>query len=119
MRRPAALVAPAALAAAAALAATAVVVAAPLSPARAGRTVVVAQEHRRFAVDTLTISRGDIVRFLNADEFLHQIYIKAIGFSAPSGEEPGQQIDVAFPTSGTFEVRCEIHPRMLLTVTVQ
>ncbi|MGI4977292.1 MAG: cupredoxin domain-containing protein [Janthinobacterium lividum] len=107
MRRPAALLAVAALAAAA-----------PVL-ARAGRTVEVTQEHRRFSVDTLTIGRGDVVRFVNADEFLHQIYVKALGFSTPSGEEPGQQVDVAFPTSGTFEVRCEIHPRMLLTVTVQ
>ena len=107
MRRPAVLLAVAALAAA--------------SPvlARAGRTLEVTQEHRRFSVDTLTIGRGDILRFINADEFLHQIYVKALGFSTASGEEPGQHVDVAFPTSGTFEVRCEIHPRMLLTVTVQ
>lgn len=107
MRRPAALLAVAAL------------VAAPPVLALAGRTVEVSQEHRRFSVDTLTIGRGDIVRFVNADEFLHQIYVKALGFSTAGGEEPGQHVDVAFPTPGTFEVRCEIHPRMLLTVTVQ
>ena len=106
MRRPAALLATVAL------------VAAPLVLARAGQTVIVTQEHRRFSVDTLTISRGDVVRFLNADEFLHQIYVKALGFSTAAGEEPGQHVDVAFPTSGTFEVRCEIHPKMLMTVTV-
>lgn len=107
MHRPAALLAIAAL------------VATPTLLARAGRTVEVTQEHRRFSVDTLTIGRGDVVRFINADEFLHQIYVKALGFSTSGGEEPGQHVDVAFPTSGTFEVRCEIHPRMLLTVTVQ
>ena len=107
MRRPAALLAVAAL------------VAAPPVLALAGRTVEVSQEHRRFSVDTLTIGRGHIVRFVNADEFLHQIYVKALGFSTTGGEEPGQHVDIAFPTSGTFEVRCEIHPRMLLTVTVQ
>ncbi len=107
MRRPAALLATAAL------------VAVPLVLARAGQTTVITQEHRRFSQDALTISRGDVVRFLNADEFLHQIYIKALGFSTSSGEEPGQHVDVAFPASGTFEVRCEIHPKMLMTVTVQ
>lgn len=85
----------------------------------AGQTVVVTQEHRRFSVDTLIISRGDVVRFLNADEFLHQITVRSLGFSTPSGQEPGQHVDVTFPTSGTFEVRCEIHPKMLMTVTVQ
>ena len=107
MRRPAALLAAAAL------------VAAPLVLARAGQTVVVTQEQRRFSLDTLTIARGDVVRFLNADEFLHQIYVKALGFTTSAGEEPGQHVDVAFPASGTFEVRCEIHPKMLMTVTVQ
>lgn len=107
MRRPAALLATAAL------------VAGPLVLARAGQTVVVAQEHRQFSQDSLTISRGDVVRFLNADEFLHQIYVKALGFSTSGGEEPGQHVDIAFPASGTFEVRCEIHPKMLMTVTVQ
>ena len=102
----------------AALLASLALVATPLVLARAGQTVIVTQEHRRFSVDTLTISRGDVVRFLNADEFLHQIYVKALGFSTSGGEEPGQHVDVAFPTSGTFEVRCEIHPKMLLTVTV-
>ena len=107
MRRPAALLA------------AAVLLATPLVLARADRTVVVTQEHRSFSVDTLTISRDDVVRFLNADEFLHQIYVSALGFSTPAGEEPGQHVDVAFPTAGTFEVRCEIHPKMLMTVTVQ
>lgn len=111
MRRPAPL--PAALVAVTAL------VAAPLVLARAGQTVVITQEHRRFSQDTLSLSPGDVVRFVNADEFLHQIYVKALGFSASTGEEPGQHVDVAFPTSGTFEVRCEIHPKMLMTVTVR
>ncbi len=86
--------------------------------ARAGQTVVVTQEHRRFSTDTLSIGRGDVVRFFNADEFLHQITVRSLGFSTPGGEEPGQHVDVAFPTSGTFEVRCEIHPKMSMTVTV-
>lgn len=103
----------------AALLAIAALVATPAVLAHAGRTVEVTQEHRRFSVDTLAIGRGDVIRFLNTDEFLHQIYIKALGFSTPSGEEPGQHVDVAFPAAGTFEVRCEIHPKMLLTVTVQ
>ena len=93
--------------------------AAPSVVAWAGQIVVVTQEHRRFSTDTLSVRRGDIVRFLNADEFLHQITVRSLGFSTPDGEEPGQHVDVAFPADGTFEVRCEIHPKMLMTVTVQ
>ena len=104
--------------AALALLALALVVAPPVL-AWAGQMVVVAQDHRRFAVETLSIARGDVVRFFNADEFLHQITVRALGFSTPDGEEPGEHVDVAFPASGTFEVRCEIHPKMLMTVTVR
>jgi plastocyanin len=31
---------------------------------------------------------------------------------------PGQEIDIAFPTAGTYTVTCTIHQSMLLTVTV-
>jgi plastocyanin len=46
--------------------------------------------------------------------------VRASAFSFVSNEqEPGRNVDVRFPVAGTFEVRCEIHPRMLLTVTVE
>jgi len=31
---------------------------------------------------------------------------------------PGNEIDVVFPTAGTYTVTCKVHPAMLLTVTV-
>lgn len=33
-------------------------------------------------------------------------------------QEQGQDVDVAFPTPGLFEVRCGVHPRMHMTVNV-
>ena len=101
-----------------ALLAALALLAAPRALAWAGQTVLVTQEHRRFSADTLDIARGDVVRFLNADEFMHQITVKALGISNLPGEDPGQHVDIAFPSTGTFEVRCEIHPKMLLTVSV-
>ncbi len=34
-------------------------------------------------------------------------------------QPPGQAIEVQFPAAGTFEIRCHIHPKMLLTVNVR
>ena len=85
----------------------------------AASPVVVNQIRRAFSVRELQVRRGDVVRFNNTDEFLHQIYISSKTFSFSSKEQgPGEIVDIAFPTSGTFDVRCEIHPKMLLTVTV-
>ena len=87
--------------------------------ALAAAPVIVTQSGRAFSVRELHIRAGDVVRFVNADEFLHHVYVSASNFAFDSGEqEPGKDVDVRFPTSGQFEVRCQIHPRMKLTVTV-
>ena len=100
--------------------AAAAVLLTPVVLAWAGSVTAVTQLHRGFSVGALTIAAGDVIRFSNADEFLHQIYVKAASFSFESaGQESGESLDIAFPVRGTFEVRCEIHPKMLLTVTVR
>ncbi len=76
----------------------------------------VSQKGRMFQTKEIDIARGDTIRFANDDDFLHQIYIKSPSFTFESDEQaPGQSIDVRFP-QGTFEVRCRIHPKMLLIV---
>lgn len=93
---------------------------APVMLASAAAPIVVSQSHRAFSVHQLSIARGDVIRFSNADEFLHHIYVRSPAFSFTSGEqEPGRDVDVRFPVAGTFDVRCEVHPKMRLTVTVQ
>jgi plastocyanin len=32
---------------------------------------------------------------------------------------PGETLEVRFPTAGTFDVRCHIHPKMHLVVHVK
>jgi plastocyanin len=80
----------------------------------------VAQKGRQFAVATIAIARGETIEFTNEDEFLHQIYVDSPAFRFDSAEQrPGSTIDLPFPARGVFEVRCHIHPKMLLTVTVK
>ena len=80
----------------------------------------IAQRGRAFSLSQITIARGDSLLFANDDEFLHQIYVDSRNMSFDSDEQPpGQAIEVSFPRSGTFPVRCHIHPKMLLTVRVE
>ena len=79
---------------------------------------VVSQRNRVFAVSQIEIMRGDTVQFTNDDEFLHHIYIKSTDLNFDSREQaPGQTIAVRFRNVGTYDVRCRIHPKMLLVVT--
>lgn len=86
----------------------------------AAAPLMVNQLHRSFSVRELHINRGDVVRFNNVDEFLHQIYIDSPTFKFSSSEQsPGQIVEVAFPVRGTFDVRCQIHPKMSMSVVVE
>jgi plastocyanin len=80
----------------------------------------VSQKGRAFNLKELTVERGDTVRFNNDDEFIHQIFIDSRTFKFDSAEsDPGNVIPVDFDTAGIYEVKCHIHPKMLLMVTVK
>ena len=82
--------------------------------------IAVTQVGKAFSVTALHIHRGDTVRFNNDDRFDHQIYIEAPSFNFESAEQPpGTSKDVHFTAAGTFDVQCQIHPRMHLAVTVE
>lgn len=101
-----------------ATAAIALIVCANAAFADDARTIV--QEGRAFKPVEVTINRGDTLTFANRDEFIHQIYVNGAGMSFDSAEQPpGQNVPVQFAASGTFPVRCHIHPKMLLTVHVK
>ena len=79
----------------------------------------VMQKDRSFAVKDIHVRAGDTVRFRNADEFDHQIYVDDPASPFESDEaEPGTTIAVPFRARGAFTVRCRIHPRMVMTVHV-
>lgn len=88
--------------------------------AAAAGLATVLQKGRAFAVGTLQVARGDTVRFVNDDTFLHQIFIDSPTLKFESEEqEPGQSIDIRFTKDGTFAVRCHIHPKMLVQVNAR
>ena len=77
----------------------------------------IAQQGRAFRPSEVTINHGESLTFTNNDEFIHQIYVA--GLFDTDERSPGQNITENFPQSGTFEVRCHIHPKMKLVVHVK
>jgi plastocyanin len=88
--------------------------------ALASQVTIVAQKDRKFSTDVVNIAVGDTIRFTNEDPFLHQLYTKSPTFNFSSEQQPrGMILPVPFTVAGTFEVRCQIHPKMLLIVNVK
>ena len=80
-----------------------------------GRTI--SQKGRAFRPGEVTISRSETLTFTNEDSFIHQIYVNGLFDSEEKG--PGEVINQSFPRTGTFQVRCHIHPTMRLIVHVK
>jgi plastocyanin len=90
------------------------------APASAQTSLTVVQMGRAFHPGEITIAHGETLTFSNHDDFIHQIYIKSDSMTFDSNEQPpGQNVLLLFPATGTFEVRCHIHPRMSLLVHVK
>jgi plastocyanin len=86
----------------------------------AAQTHRISQKGRTFQVKGIEIRSGDTVQFTNDDMFFHQIYIRSTNLTFESDEQPpGEIIEVKFPTAGTYEVHCRIHPKMLVVVDVK
>lgn len=83
-----------------------------------GHTII--QNGRAFHPLEVSIGRGQSLSFNNQDEFIHQIYVDSPAMTFDSAEQqPGQAVQVTFPTAGDFPVRCHIHPKMKLVVHVK
>jgi len=98
---------------------TALLLLAPIA-AFADDAHIIVQQGRAFRPGEITINKGEALTFTNDDDFIHQIYVSGSGFNFDSDERaPGQNITQSFTQSGTFEVRCHIHPKMKLVVHVR
>lgn len=82
-------------------------------------TVTVEQRGRSFGVAELTVKVGDTVTFVNNDIYGHNVYSDTKDAEFDIGlQEPGETLDVAFDEAVNAKVRCRIHPRMRLQITV-
>lgn len=74
----------------------------------------------QFSEPSLTIKKGEKVRFTNSDRTAHNIMVEGGGMAHDSGlQQPGEPTEVPFTKAGTYKISCAIHPKMTMTVTVR
>ena len=79
----------------------------------------VAQLDRLFWPDKVSLAKGDRLRIINDDPFSHHVWYAAATGKFDSGElAPGETLDIDFARAGYYDLRCAIHPKMRLEVTV-
>lgn len=82
--------------------------------------MTISQKRRKYAPTAVTIKAGDRIRIVNDDIFLHHAFVDSDRLQYDSGSmEEGESRDIQFDDVGTYQVRCAIHPRMRLDVTVE
>lgn len=79
----------------------------------------ISQKGRKFTPDDVTVKKGDMVRFVNDDFYGHNVYSETEDAGFDIGlQPPGEERDVVLEKLGIVDVRCRIHPRMRLKITV-
>ncbi len=85
-----------------------------------GAEQTVEQKDRTFSHTEITLRPGDSVVFKNSDDVTHNVFSMSKGMEFDIRRQaPGGSSTVPFPKQGVSEVRCSIHPRMKLIVTVK
>jgi plastocyanin len=81
---------------------------------------MVTQKDRTFSQMEITIKLGDRIAFKNADDVTHNVFSVTPGLEFDIRRQaPGGISQVTFDKEGVAEVRCSIHPKMKLLVTVK
>jgi plastocyanin len=81
---------------------------------------VIIQKDRAFSQTEITIKPGDFIVFKNSDEVTHNVFSISSGMEFDIRRQaPGASSSVVFAKEGVAEIRCSIHPRMKLIVTVK
>lgn len=98
---------------------TAMLLAALALPAQAGQEHVVSQKNKSFSVKKLTVKVGDSVKFVNDDNFAHNVFSLSPAKSFDLGSfGNGGFKSVVFDKPGKIEVECAVHPDMRLDIEV-
>lgn len=81
---------------------------------------VIVQKDRAFSQTQVNIKPGDSILFKNSDDVVHNVFSTSAGMEFDIRRQaPGGSSSVPFSKEGVAEVRCSIHPKMKLVVTVK
>ena len=82
--------------------------------------IAVDQKDRKFSKTEVTVKPGDTLTFQNSDDVAHNVFSATPGLEFEIHRQaPGEKSTITFQKEGAVEVRCSIHPRMKMTVTVK
>jgi plastocyanin len=87
--------------------------------AHAAAAHTVSQKAKAFNVATLSAKRGDSIVFKNEDTVVHNLFTVGSSYAVNLVEQPGETASMTLDKSGDVEVRCAIHPTMVLKVHVE
>ncbi len=82
--------------------------------------VVVTQKGRKFSEKKIALSVGSSIKFVNDDDVTHNIHSTTKGHAFDVGaQKPGKSVVQKFTKAGKVKIRCAIHPKMKIKVTVK
>ncbi len=88
--------------------------------ARAAEEHVVSQKNKSFSVKKLSVKAGDSVKFVNEDNFAHNVFSLSAAKSFDLGSfGNGGSKTIVFDKAGKIEVECAVHPDMRLDIEVK
>lgn len=81
---------------------------------------VVYQKNKAFSEEEITIKAGESVRFINEDNFAHNVYSLSDTkfFDLGSFGNKGERT-VTFEDPGFIEIECAVHPDMYMVINVE
>lgn len=85
----------------------------------AGQEQVVTQKNKAFSAKKLTVKVGDTVKFVNEDNFAHNVFSLSPAKSFDLGSVGnGGSKSITFDKPGKVQVECAIRPDMQLDIEV-
>ena len=85
-------------------------------------TVSIGQRGMVFARSSASLAKGDQLVFTNEDDVVHNIHIFGPGNDESTNlglQKPGTPLAYRFDKTGSYRVRCNIHPSMKMVVSVK
>ena len=74
--------------------------------------VVITQKAKKFDKKNVAISKGDSIKFVNADSIAHNIHATGASKFDIGVPKPGTSNSQTFAAAGKYKIRCAIHPKM-------
>ncbi|MFH1510525.1 MAG: cupredoxin domain-containing protein, partial [Candidatus Woesearchaeota archaeon] len=86
-------------------------------PSQPGQQFTIQIENLRFLPDSITVTPGSEITWVNRDSTEHTVTFESISYDERIAA--GSQAAIMFETAGTYEYICSLHPSMRGTVIVK